>query len=237
MFEPNGSTSRYGIYFSPQPGALLHGLGSRWLGRDAISSETLEPGLTGGLSHDEWMLATQSPRRYGFHATLKPPFRLAEGVTFVELQSELHDFASRHNSFESPQLTVGNLGRFLALVLVEASEPFSALAADCVSHFDRFRAAATKEEREQRMRDSLSAREREHVLRWGYPYVFDTWKFHMSLTGSLPPQVLPSLEQLLHHRFAPACEQPLLVDSICIFHEPAPGEAFRLVDRAALRAI
>jgi putative phosphonate metabolism protein len=237
MSESNGSTSRYGIYFSPQPGALLHGLGSRWLGRDAISGEALDPGLTNGLSHDEWKLATQSPRRYGFHATLKPPFRLADGITFADLQAELHEFAARHDSFEAPTITVSTLGRFLALVLAEPSETLSALAADCVSNFDRFRAAATIEEREQRMRDTLSAREREHVLRWGYPYVFDTWKFHMSLTGSLPPPALPPLEQLLRDRFAAARKQPLLVDSICIFHEPAPGAAFRAVDRAFLRAL
>lgn len=235
MNEMNENASRYGIYFAPGLGAPLHSVGSRWLGRDAATCESLNPRLPDGLGHDEWLRATESPRRYGLHATLKPPFRLAEDVTFEDLQAELDSFASRHDCFEAPALRVGTLGRFLALTLSEPSEKFSNLASASVSQFDRFRAPATEQDLAHRLHDSLSAREREHVLRWGYPYVFDTWKFHISLTGSLPPQSLPPLERVLRHHFAPACEQPLLVDSVCIFREPSPGAPFCIVDRAFLR--
>lgn len=237
MNSLNGSTSRYGIYFSPKPGARLHALGSQWLGRDAVTGDTLDPELPDSLTRDEWSRATTSPRRYGFHATLKPPFRLAEGMALEDLQLALRKFAASHQSFEAPSLCVAPLGRFLALILTEPSDTFSELAADSVSEFERFRAPATEEELSQRLRDSLSAREREHVLRWGYPYVFDTWKFHMSLTGSLPPESLPPLALRLRERFAQVSEQPLLVDSVCIFHEPFPGAPFRLVDRADLRSL
>ena len=237
MGSLNGSTSRYGIYFSPRPGARLHALGSQWLGRDAVTGDTLDPNLPDSLTHDEWLRATKSPRRYGFHATLKPPFRLAEGMALADLQSALREFAASHRSFEAPLLCVAPLGRFLALILTEPSDTFSALAADSVSEFERFRAPATEEELSQRLRDSLSPREREHVLQWGYPYVFDTWKFHMSLTGSLPPESLLPLALGLRERFAQVCEQPLLVDSVCIFHEPSPGAPFRLVDSADLRSL
>ncbi len=237
MLEQNGSTSRYGIYFAPAPGALLHELGSRWLGRDAITGESLDPELRANLTHDFWCHATLSPRRYGFHATLKPPFRLAESACFEDLQSALHKFAAAHSAFIAPPLAVNGLGRFLALTLMEPCEQFANLAADCVSEFDRFRAPATEEELAQRLHDKLSLREREHVLRWGYPYVFDTWKFHMSLTGSLPAHHLPPLEQHLSERFCAVSRQPLPVDAICIFHEPHPGAPFRIVERATLRSL
>lgn len=234
MTSLNGSTSRYGIYFSPRSGARLHALGSQWLGRDAETGDALDPDLPESLTHDEWLRATKSPRRYGFHATLKPPFRLAEGMAFADLQSALRKFAAGHRSFEVPSLSISPLGRFLALILTEPSDAFSALAADSVSDFEMFRAPASEDELAQRLRDSLSPREREHVLRWGYPYVFDTWKFHMSLTGSLPPESLPPLALCLRERFAQISEQPMLVDSVCIFHEPYPGGPFQLVDRADL---
>lgn len=234
LSQMNGSAPRYGIYFSPSPATSLHELGSRWLGRDAITGQALNPQLPAELPHGDWVRATESPRRYGFHATLKPPFRLAEGAFFEDLQTALHEFAAQREAFEAPKLTVGRLGHFLALTLAQPSGPFSRLAADSVSAFERFRSPATEQELEQRLRGSLSLREREHVIRWGYPYVFDTWKFHMSLTGSLAPEALPPLEEHLCERFAGFGLQPLLVDSVCIFYEPSPGAPFRVVDRAML---
>jgi hypothetical protein len=214
----------------------LHGLGSSWLGRDAITGEPVDPGLPDHIGREEWLRVTESPRRYGFHATLKPPFRLGGNATFEELRIALHEFAAHHKSFRAPALTVGTLGHFLALTLSEPSQEFSELAADCVSELERFRAPATEEQLAKRLHDSLSSREREHVMRWGYPYVFDTWKFHMSLTGSLPASSLPPLEEYLRHRFAQISQQPLIVDSVCIFYEPDPGGTYRVAERAQLRS-
>jgi hypothetical protein len=212
-------------------------LGSHWLGRDAITGESLDPALSNGLSSDLWREATESPRRYGFHATLKPPFRLAEGFRLEDLQAALHTFAAMRTRFDAPPLEVGTLGHFLALTLAEPSNQFVRLAGDCVSEFDRFRAQPTEEELERRLHDRLSSREREHVLRWGYPYVFDTWKFHMSLTGSLSADRLSPLEEHLRARFCAVSRRALPVDSICIFHEPFPGAPFSVVDRANLRSL
>jgi len=235
--ELNGKTSRFGIYFCPNPSAPLYGQGSQWLGRDAVTGAPIEPNLPEQIRHEDWLRVTDSPRRYGFHATLKPPFRLADNATFEDLHATLSEFAYNHTAFYAPPLAVGALGRFLALILSAPSEGFSSLAADSVSAFDRFRARATEEETNQRMRGSLSPSERAHVLQWGYPYVFDTWKFHMSLTSSMHTKSLSLFEPYLRSRFAFACEQPMLVDSVCIFHEPFPGAAFRLLDRVRLRPL
>ncbi len=236
MAETGKHISRYAIYFSPKPDCDLFRLGSHWLGRDAIAGERLDPALSNGLSRVEWRTATESPRRYGFHATLKPPFRLATGSTYDELRNAVRTFAASYKSFAAPPLTVGTLGRFLALTLSTPSTEFSALAAECVRTFDYFRAPASDEELALRLRDSMSDQERQYVRLWGYPYVFETWKFHMSLTGSLPKEKLPHLEEALVERFAPVCGQIFPVDSICIFHEPVPGSPFRLVERADLRS-
>jgi putative phosphonate metabolism protein len=232
--EADKNASRYGIYFSPSQGSLLEILGCRWLGRVAESGESGDQFLHDTMKHEEWRRVTESPRRYGFHATLKPPFRLSESATFVDLQRALQDFASRHKSFMAPALRVNRLGHFLALTLSEPSQPFTRLASASVAEFERFRAPATAQELARRLHGSLSSREREHVLRWGYPYVFDTWQFHMTLTGALPPSSLSVLERYLAQRFAPVTQESWLVDSVCIFHEPYPEAAFQLVSRASL---
>ena len=236
MPESNPNTSRYAIYFCPSSGASLHRLGSHWLGRDATTCATLDPNVPDHIRREDWLRVTENPRRYGFHATLKPPFRLAEGVTLEDLKAALRDFAQRHDSFEAPRLGVRAVAQFLALTLSAVSEDLQSLAADSVSEFERFRAPATERDLAQRMSDSLSPRERAHVLQWGYPYVFDTWKFHMTLTSSLSPESLALFEPYLRERFAPACENPLLVDSICIFHQPSPENSFYLLDRVSLRS-
>jgi hypothetical protein len=237
MPESNLNTSRYAIYFCPGNGSPLLGLGNRWLGRDAINQVALNPILPDEIRHENWMRVTDSPRRYGFHATLKPPFRLVDNATLADLQAAVRDFALHHDSFYAPPLAVGAIGRFLALTLSAPSEEFSNLAAEIVRELDRFRASSTVQETTQRMRGSLSLREREHVLQWGYPYVLDTWKFHMSLTSSMHAESLSLFEPYLRSYFAPICEHPLLVDSVCIFHEPHPGGAFHLLDRASLRPL
>jgi putative phosphonate metabolism protein len=233
----SGNTSRYAIYFCPSPSAPLYGQGSRWLGRDAATGAEFDPDLPDHIQYKEWLRAIESPRRYGFHATLKPPFRLAEDATYENLQAALHEFAKRHDRFYAPSLRIGTLGRFLALTLSTPSEEFCNLAAKCVSEFDHFRLPSTEAELAQRLRDSLSPREREYVLRWGYPYVLNTWQFHMSLTGPLLPEALPPLEQYLRQRFASVCGEALLVDSVCIFHESHPGAPFHLLDRVYLRSL
>jgi putative phosphonate metabolism protein len=236
MAKTHGNSPRYGIYYSPRRECPLFSLGSLWLGRDAASGQGLDPGLSNGLGRDEWMRSTASPRRYGFHATLKPPFRLADGTTFDDLRSAVRSLAANTPSFEAPPLQVDKLGHFLALTLSEPSQDFSRFADACVTEFDRFRAPATEQERALRLHDSLTPREREHVHRWGYPYVFDTWKFHMSLTGSLPTESLLHLERILSRRFASVCGCPFVVDSVCIFHEMSPGTPFHLIERVNLRS-
>lgn len=236
MPDLSGNKSRYALYFCPSPSAPLYGQGSRWLGRDATTGAEFDPDIPDHIQYKEWLRATESPRRYGFHATLKPPFRMAEDATYENLQEALHEFAKRHDCFYAPSLRIGILGRFLALTLSASSEEFRKLATECVREFDHFRLPATEAELAQRLRDSLSPREHEHLLRWGYPYVLDTWKFHISLTGSLPPEALPPLEHYLCQRFASVCEEALLVDSVCIFHESHPGAPFHLLDRVYLRS-
>lgn len=225
MSELN-SSHRYALYFAPASATPLEELGRNWLGRDSRTGDSIEPELPATISRDVWQTATASPRRYGFHATLKPPFYLAPGATIEALDEALQTFAQTCNPFPLPQLRVGRLGRFLALILSAPSSELHELAADCVRRFDSFRATPSEADLAKRMSSSQTPAERKNLLRWGYPYVFDTWKFHMTLTSSLQPELLDLFEQHLAKRCRLVCEQPLRCDSIWLFEEPATNAPF-----------
>jgi hypothetical protein len=230
------SVARYALYFSPPEATPLAWLGDQWLGRGAAANTRTIPELPHNISPLEWSSATEVAAGYGFHATLKPPFRLTEGARLAGLQQAVRSFAASKAGFMAPHLLLGTLGHFLALVLSENSEVFSDFAADCVRDFDHFRAPPSEAEIKMRTHDSLTPREHEHLLRWGYPYVFDRWKFHMTLTCSLAENALQLFRGHLSRRFAEVCVEPLAVDSICLFEQPAAGEPFRLLERFQLGA-
>ena len=43
-------------------------------------------------------------------------------------------------------------------------------------------------ELERRRKAGLSAAQEKMLLRWGYPYVLDEFRFHLTLTGRLQPE-------------------------------------------------
>lgn len=221
---------RYAIYFAPPEHSPLNRLASAWLGR----APEVE-GMRGEFSEQEWLAATADPRVYGFHATLKPPFRLACDATEEDLIESVHAFAAAHGPFIAPPLRVRSLSRFLAMTLSAPCREFEALAADCVRELDRFRLPPSEEELARRRRSRLNAAQLGHLDRWGYPYVMEEWRFHMTLTGSLEVGLFEKMGAHLKELFTPHCREPLAVDSICVFAQPAAGEPFHVKERFALR--
>src|SRR5690606_31420255 len=132
--------ARYAVYFAPAEDSALNRLASRWLGRCAYTGTRYPPTGVGEITPAAQEEITAEPRRYGFHATLKPPFRLPQGRTATELLTAVESFAAARPRIILPGLRVARLGRFLALVPERASPELEALAADCVATFDRFRA-------------------------------------------------------------------------------------------------
>jgi putative phosphonate metabolism protein len=230
MNDPN-LTRRYAIYFAPADASALDRLGNDWLGRDARNGKVTTAELPPSISIEAWRIATEAPRRYGFHATLKPPFRLAHGANAEDLKEALRKFAETREAFPLPDLVLGTLGRFLALVLSKPSAALHCLAADCVRDLDSFRDPPDAAEIASRMHPSLNMAEQQNLIAWGYPYVLGTWRFHMSLTSSLKPDNLAIFKEHLAERFREACAQPLLCDSICLFEEPAPNSPLTLIER------
>jgi len=224
---------RYAIYFAPRASSALWQKGCRWLGRDPVSGAELDqpvvPGMDAAAVHE----LTASPRRYGFHATFKPPFRLISGSDQDVFFDAVEDFAKQGKPFQLPGLKVGRLGSFLALQVEASCKDLQALAANCVREFDGFRAAETPEERVRRA-EGLDARQRTYLARWGYPYVFDQWRFHMTLTNPIQDPQLSILEPFLNDWFASVLDEPAWVQDLCVYVEPEPDSHFIVAARFAL---
>jgi putative phosphonate metabolism protein len=225
-------TKRYALYYAPPEDEPLTRLAASWLGRDVFDAAYQPPEPPrNGFTYETWLSATSSPRLYGFHATLKPPFRLAPGSTEVDLLEKVRAFAQRRKRFTAPALVVSSLSSFLALTLSEPSLAFEALAAECVQEFDQFRAQPPEEELAQRRRRLVKTRHLDYLEKWGYPYVMDEWRFHMTLTSSLAPPLFESIGTHLRHLFAPHSGTAFVVDSICVFVQPDVGQPFHAAER------
>lgn len=223
--------ARFAIYFAPRPESALGRFGSAWLGRDAASGKPV-PHLTAeGFSAARLAALTAEPARYGWHATLKPPFRLASGQTLDGLLARLAAFAATRRTFEIPGLQLGSLGGFLALLPSAVPPPLTSLAQDCVRAFDLFRAPASPDELARRRGGRLIARQEALLARWGYPYVLGEFRFHLTLTARLEAAERRRLAAALAPLVAPICRAPVPIDAVSLFAQEAPDAAFRELRR------
>jgi putative phosphonate metabolism protein len=220
-------TDRYALYFAPEPGTPLDRFGNAWLGRDARTGEAMPPSAVPGLTAAEVTRLTAAPRRYGFHATLKPPFALAEGQRPEALFEAISRFAAQRLPLAAPPLRLARLDGFLALVPSDRTAELHALADDCVVAFDAFRAAPGEAELARRRAAGLTPRQGAQLRRWGYPYVFEDFRFHMTLTGTLAPAEQAVLMAALAPLVAPFGREPLPVRAVSLFAQPAPDQPFR----------
>lgn len=211
---------RYAIYYAPMPGTPLHLRGSSWLGRDAHTGEALvRPDV------DRLQRLTADPRRYGFHATLKPPFALREGVGPEALMRACAALAADSMGFRV-KLKIGQLGGFLALVPDGESSQLQDLAARCVRELDGFRRSISADELARRRKAELTARQDANLLRWGYPYVLEEFRFHMTLTERLEFGDAGRLLSAAQTYFAADLDEPVMIDGLTLFQEPEPGAPF-----------
>ena len=219
---------RYAIYFTPPRESLLTRLAASWLGRDPFDGASVPPPLVTGLTPGEIAFHTAAARRYGFHATLKAPFELASTETEARLAEAVAEFATQTDPFVIPRLVVGQIDRFFALLQSEPAAQLDALAGNVVKTFDRFRSPMTEGEIERRNPDALSAEEFRNLCQWGYPYVFDTFRFHMTLTGRVAAGEAPRVRAALDEVFGSVLAEPVAVDGIALFVEPEAGAPFTI---------
>lgn len=216
---------RYAVYFAPEDETALAQFGWPWLGRTPDNAKDT-PFHSAVRDDPDHAARVADPRVYGLHATLKPPFHLAEGQSRDGLVAAMQNFCAARKAIEAPALTLDEISSFIAFRLPAPEAAIDALAADCVMEFDRFRAPPTTEDIAKRAASGLTPRQHEYLARWGYPYVLDQFRFHVTLTGRLGDEERAQARTLLRPLVEGVEREPLIIRSLCLFEQPRRGERF-----------
>lgn len=222
---------RFAIYYLPAPGPLAD-LAARWLGWDIEDGHPRPHPDLAGLPLPVAEI-TATPRKYGFHGTIKPPFRLAPGEDAGALQRAFGALCDRLAPVSLPGLALHRLGGFLALTPEGDTSALAALAARAVMDLDRFRAPPPEAELARRRARPLSPAQEANLAAWGYPYVMDEFRFHLTLTGNLAPAEASSVADILAPEIEPLLPRPFTVDTLCLVGSDAE-DRFRLIERRVL---
>lgn len=221
---------RYALFYTPPVGHKLTQIAAEWLGRDAYSGVFYKQPTqsTHNIALDAKRLVelTAAPRRYGFHGTLKAPFHLAEDQSENQLIKAMERFCESRKVFAMPRLKVGRLGHFFALVPDSPVGELNNFAAEIVRYFDIFRAPLSEADYARRNPDKLEAQQRAYLQQWGYPYIFDAFRFHMTLTGAVPEKEADRMEDILNSLFDPLLQDQLMCDHLTLFCEAEKGAPF-----------
>lgn len=215
--------TRYAVYAIPRPGPLADAAAA-WLGRSAE---------TDARTQTPHAALTLSPTRYGFHATIVAPMRLREGLRLADLIKAVDAFCAHHRAVTLDGLVLANLDGFLALVPDGPVDALNALAAAAVRSLSPLRAPLTEAEVTRRNPAALTVRQRALLDSYGYPYVLDEFRFHMTLTDRLTPEQDALLRPQAQALVAAHAPRPMPIDSLVICTEGADG-AFTHTHRAFL---
>lgn len=238
--HPAPAAHRYAVYFAPRPDSQAWRDGSRWLGRCAATRQSMPQPHIDGVRPEDFQGLTAAPRRYGWHATLRAPFALAPDVDAASLRAAVGALASTLQPFAMPSLQVARIDDFLALVPV-SSHPATArlqeVAAACVTQLQPLAAPLSASELARRRSGGLTPRQDALLQRWGYPFVLEMFRFHISLTGALSQADLATVVAVHAAALAFFVDLPTITfDSLALFAEPAPGADFVLVEHVAMQA-
>lgn len=222
--------TRYAIYFVPGPDTPLGCFGARWLGRDITTQKTYKPPSLEGIDKERIAEITAAPRHYGFHATLKPPFHLADGYELSLLDEALEAFVAAECTFEVPALELAELDDFIALRPKKPCKALQRFAETCVRNFDPFRAPPAEQETAKRLQADLTDKQIKMFKKWGYPYVMDEYRFHMTLTDRLKDKernrVMAALNDLARSALT---GKKWTFESIALVRQKAPDEPFLVI--------
>lgn len=219
---------RYAIYYAPRAGAFADAAVS-WLGWDPVKGVPVaHPDLAADLPN-----LTAEPRKYGFHGTIKPPFRLAAGVDPAAVEAAVAGLAAQFQPVQMPGLDLVSLEGFLALVPRGDVTALTDLAAHVVERLDHLRAPLTEAEIARRRPDRLTPRQRDLLDQFGYPYVMEEFRFHLTLSGRLTEDQMDMLRPLAGAHFAGLQPEPFVLEDLCLFCEAVDGR-FHILNRYPL---
>ena len=230
------ASPRFAIYFVPAPDTALYRFGASVLGYDCYTGASLARMHVGEITEADWATLTAEPRTYGFHATLKAPFSLLPSCTETQLVSAFQSFAALGRSLATITPVVQPLGDFVAVVADCPSTGLGALASDCTTIFDAFRAPMLPQERARRVAAGLQPSQIQNLDRWGYPYLFGDFRFHMTLTGRIETKRREMYAATLRAAFRRMhSDGDIPIDRLALVKQDFASGAFRVLSHVPLR--
>ncbi|HTJ95354.1 MAG TPA: DUF1045 domain-containing protein [Pararobbsia sp.] len=238
VIEAWTSATRFALYYAPARDTTWWDTGCRWLGRDPETGERLATPEIDVRGQDRFDVATLSvsPRRYGWHGTLVAPARCAQDVSPSDVLEQAREWARRQQAF-SVEADVATLGDFVAVrpAHEHGEAALRAIASSAVRACAALRAMPSEHEIRRRLESDLTPRQRDLLAAWGYPYVFDEFRFHMTLTDSLANEEDRQTVMRWWRDRLPGLG-PLSIDSAALYVEPEPGAPFLLWARLPFEA-
>lgn len=223
--------ARYAIYYSPEPGSPLAEFGVHWLGRNGSAATGALPEVP-GISHERLQELTEGPRRYGFHGTLKPPFELHPSTSLKSLIAAARIFARSLAPVEIPPLELAVIGKFVALTPSSSSAALERLAAKCVRAFEGYRMALTEEQVAYYRNNKLTVHQDSMLEHWGYPYVMEEFRFHISLTERIDDIAeRRAVMQVVTAMARSVVGKPIIVRDIALFGQAARNDPMTIIER------
>jgi len=234
MTEPNTpSSARFAIYFAPDAASALWRFGSSVLGYDADTGLDVPFPDETPFDQPGWPTQTSDPRTYGFHATLRAPFHVRARFAEQDVVHCARGIAASQTEFVLGDLEIAIIKGFIALVPVAAPPALIELEAACVRQCAGLAAPLSDTDRGRRLTATLTQRQRDNLDRYGYPYVFEDFRFHMTLTNRLPPQEAQRVAAQLGRLYA-GIAAPVKIGSLSVFHQPHRQARFRIIARLPL---
>lgn len=228
---------RYAIFYTPTVEDPLSRVAASWLGTDIFGGDPMPWSPSAAMSEDERRHLIEAPSRYGFHATLKAPFTLTEGMNEAALIDAFDRLAEAAAPIYLGPLDVTRLDGFYALRPRTQSHGLNEFAFRVVKWFEPFRSLPTAEELARRRKVGLTPRQDALLIHWGYPFVGDEFRFHMTLTGQVEEGARARVGRYLEQAFGPLAEDNTLLDTIALAVEPVPDAPFTVIRQAELGVV
>lgn len=231
----NFSPYRFAVYFTPSKDSVWWYAGKEWLARCLESNLQLNPIHIPNLSPDEFLMHTSDPRRYGWHATLKAPFKLKSNLSLTDLLDEVHQIANVFSAFDIPPLHVTDHEGFISLRPRGDIAKINKIAETCVTQLQPLAEPLNDAELTRRRKIALTPEQDHLLVTWGYPWVFNQFRFHFSLTGPTKDMETRTRDTLMmaannHFGKLPHCS----FDCLSLFAEPVQGDDFVLIEQVRL---
>ena len=229
------SAERYAVYYVPPQGTALAMFGQEWLGVDIETGVSVQQLKINSLSASRLKAITSLPRVYGFHGTLKPPFSLAKNTSLEGLLAATRILAKSMSKIEIPPLELAFIGKFLALSPETSSVQLEKLASNCVRALEGFRQRRSERELAEYRQGKLTVHQEQMLDNWGFPYVLEEFRFHMTLTEKIEDDAeRETLMKAAQEKCSDIIGQPIQITEITVCRQNNSHETMQVVERVHL---